>query len=150
MQTAQNSSLRNCLGVHKWTPIDNIHSEFDILPVTSRTEISHVKFVNKVLKNIHHPLHIYIALEFAKECNVPTALIISLLIENNSQKAVYKSYYYYYYYYYHGLQISNLSHRHSHAQRLHRSYPKHSYHRVTPHDHPRDTLGASAYRNSRK
>ena len=60
MQRAQNSALRNCLGVHKWTPIDNIHSELDILPVTSRTEISHAKFVDKVLKNIHHPLHIYL------------------------------------------------------------------------------------------
>ena len=60
MQRAQNSALRNCLGVHQWTPIDNIHSELDILPVTSRTEISHAKFVDKVLKNIHHPLHIYL------------------------------------------------------------------------------------------
>ena len=60
MQRAQNSALRNCLGVHKWTPIDNIHSELDILLVTSRSEISHAKFVDKVLTNIHHPLHIYL------------------------------------------------------------------------------------------
>ena len=60
MQRAQNSALRNCLGVHQWTPTDNIHSELDILPVTSRSEISHAKFVDKVLKNIHHPLHIYL------------------------------------------------------------------------------------------
>ena len=59
VQRAQNSALRNCLGVYKWTPIDNIHSELDILPVTSRTEISHTKFVDKILKNIHHPLHPY-------------------------------------------------------------------------------------------
>ena len=43
-----------------WTPIDNIHSELGILPVTSRTEISHAKFVDKVLKNIHHPPHSYL------------------------------------------------------------------------------------------
>ena len=60
MQRAQNSALRNCLGVHQWTPTDNIHSELDILPVTSRSEISHAKFVDKVIKNIHHPLHIYL------------------------------------------------------------------------------------------
>ena len=37
MQRAQNTALRRCIGVHKWTPIDSIHSELDILPVTSRT-----------------------------------------------------------------------------------------------------------------
>ena len=69
---------------------------------------------------------INIALEFAKECNMSTALII------------------------HGLQISSFSHRHNHSKGQHRTHPEHSYHRVTPHIYPRDTLGASACRNSRK
>ena len=64
LQRAQNAALRSCLGVSKWTPIVNIHSELNILPVSNRTDITHAKFIDKILQNTNHQLQPYVEAAF--------------------------------------------------------------------------------------
>ena len=60
LQRAQNAALRSCLGVPRWTPKDNVHTEIQIAPVVTRSEITQAKFAEKVLQNQEHPLHMCI------------------------------------------------------------------------------------------
>ena len=60
LQTAQNTSLKKCLGVDNWTATDNAHRELNILPVANRLELAQAKLAHNIIQNSTHPLQQYI------------------------------------------------------------------------------------------
>ena len=58
IQRVEHTALRLILRVPKWTCIDTIYQESNILPFRQRSEISLVKLMVKTIADERHPLHI--------------------------------------------------------------------------------------------
>ena len=63
LQRKQNTGLKFVLGVNKWSPTSNIHSELQFLPMAYRVEVFQANMINKLLLNAIHPLQEYLSAE---------------------------------------------------------------------------------------
>ena len=64
IQRVEHVALRLILRVPRWTCVDGMYQECDILPFRQRTEVSLVKLMVKTIADEHHPLHVTCTREY--------------------------------------------------------------------------------------